>query len=258
MIIRPLIESVHEGVVSEFFQTILISSIEFPQCLSFITICSSVIVDSGALVCISLHQSDFVTYNNSKMMIKDLSSLNQAADEGEGILRCSLQDAYGDSIVIELLCYHIPNAEVCLLSPQGLLNTIGSHTLQTVNGIDFVLENGTNFCAHLCLQSNLPLIPLALGNDRKYCFWNEAFGYTVHNVQAINGLKSILSHDNTNLSSSQKEFLLWHQRLSHASIGLVQMLMHDRKWLLGHGNAASLHSGPFIKTKRVVLWFVIP
>jgi hypothetical protein len=29
--------------------------------------------------------------------------------------------------------------------------------------------------------------------------------------------------------------------------------MHDRKWLLGHGNAVSLHSGPFIKTKSRAL-----
>jgi hypothetical protein len=77
------------------------------------------------------------------MRIKDLFSSNKV--EGEGILRWSLQDAHGDSVVIELLGYHFPNAEVCLLSPRVLLNTIGGHTLQTVNGIDFVLKNGTIF-----------------------------------------------------------------------------------------------------------------
>jgi hypothetical protein len=42
---------------------------------------SSVIVDSGASVCISPHRSEFVTYNESRMKIKDLSSSNQVAQE---------------------------------------------------------------------------------------------------------------------------------------------------------------------------------
>jgi hypothetical protein len=47
------------------------------------------------------------------------------------------------------------------------------------------------------------LIPLALGNEGKFFFWNEAFAYTVHNAQTI--LKLILSCEGINLSSSQKE-----------------------------------------------------
>jgi hypothetical protein len=32
-------------------------------------------------------------------------------------------------------------------------------------------------------------------------------------------MKNLLGEENTNLSFSQKELLLWHQCLSHASIG---------------------------------------
>jgi hypothetical protein len=66
------------------------------------------------------------------MKIKDLSSLNQVA--GEGILRWSIQNTHGASVIIELMGYHIPNAEVRLLSPQVLLNTIGGKAIQTVQG----------------------------------------------------------------------------------------------------------------------------
>ncbi len=52
------------------------------------------------------------------MKIKDLLSSNQVA--GEGILRWLIQDTHGASVVIELMGYHIPNAEVRLLSPQVL------------------------------------------------------------------------------------------------------------------------------------------
>jgi hypothetical protein len=53
------------------------------------------------------------------------------------------------------------------------------------------------------------------------------------------------------LSASQKELLLWHQCLSHASVKWVQKLIHDRKWLPGTANnKMALHSGPFITTRK--------
>jgi hypothetical protein len=76
----------------------------------------------------------------------------------------------GELVQFELLGYHIPNAEVCLLSPQVLIKAIGGHALQTANGINIFLDNGNNFCAQFCLESNLPMIPLAVENEMKYCF----------------------------------------------------------------------------------------
>ena len=114
------------------------------------------------------------------------------------------------------------------------------------NKIKFSLDNGHQFSAKFCSQSNLPLIPLAQNQQRN--FWNKAFGYTVNNISTVNELRSILASDNTNLSSSQKELLLWHQRLSHTSLDWVQMLMRDRKWLPSH-DEESLHKGAFIKTR---------
>ena len=136
------------------------------------------------------------------MKIKDLSSSNKVA--GEGILRWKLQDVNGDSAHVELLRYHIPNAEVRLLSPQVLLQTIVGHTLQTVNSINVVLDNGNNFGATFCPRSNLPMIPLALDNNTKQCFWNTAFSFSIDSFGDINTVKNILHQANTNLSSSQK------------------------------------------------------
>jgi hypothetical protein len=82
------------------------------------------------------------------MKIKDLSSSNHVA--GEGILCWSIQDTHGVSVVIELMGYHIPNVEVCLLSPQVLLNTIGGKAIQTVQGINIILDNGSNVYAKFC------------------------------------------------------------------------------------------------------------
>ena len=96
------------------------------------------------------------------MKIKDLLSSNQVG--GEGILRWLIHDTHGASVIIELMGYYIPNAEVCLLSPQVLLNTIGGKAIQTVQGINIILDNGFNVNAKFCRQSNLPLIPLSLNS----------------------------------------------------------------------------------------------
>ncbi len=57
------------------------------------------------------------------------------------------------------------------------VNTIGGKAIQTVQGIDIILDNGFNVNAKFCPQSNLPLMPLSLKNNRKYCFWNDAFWF---------------------------------------------------------------------------------
>jgi hypothetical protein len=86
---------------------------------------------------------------------------------------------------------------------------------------------------------------MAHTKTHRFSFWNEAFGLTMNNPRK---LKNILGKDNTNLSASQKEVLLWHQRLSHASIQWVQMLMQKQDWLKSEGRE-SLHNGPFIITR---------
>jgi hypothetical protein len=59
---------------------------------------------------------------------------------------------------------------------------------------------------------------------------------------------TILSSENQILSSSQKELLLWHKRLSHANLAWIQNLMQDCKWLNDSMMASSLHTGPFISS----------
>jgi len=64
-------------------------------------------------------------------------------------------------------------------------------------------------------------------------------------------MKNILGEENTNLSISQKELLLWHQCLSHASFGWVQTLMRKKQWLKSEQDNL-LQSGPFIVAKTML------
>jgi hypothetical protein len=82
------------------------------------------------------------------------------------------------------------------------------------------------------------------------CFWSSAFGFNMANIDEINRIRPTLLQININLSSSQKELLLWHQWLSHASISWVQLLMRNESFLpCNNDHTAALHIGPFIKTK---------
>jgi hypothetical protein len=89
------------------------------------------------------------------------------------------------------------------------------------------LANGLVLDAHLSPRSHLPLLPFVPSGSKLSSFWTYAFAYSANNVVQA---KTILGSANNNLSS-QKELLLWHQRLSHANLAWIQTLMRDRKWL---------------------------
>jgi hypothetical protein len=234
-----------EGIITVPLKQANISSITYPYCFFSQANEGNVIIDSEASVCISPHCLDFITYNKSAMKIKDLSLSNEVA--GEGIIQWLIKDHRRELVMVELLSYHIPKAEVCLLSPQVLLRTIGGQARQTTTNIEISLDNGIELCAIFCPRSNLPILPLTTKIKGKNKFWDNTFGYTLSNVSDTS---SILSQVNTNLSSSQKELLLWHQHLLHALLNLIQILMQDRKCLKDKSNnEVSLHSGPFITAK---------
>jgi hypothetical protein len=95
------------------------------------------IIDSGTLVNITPHRSDFISYQKSNMKIKDSSSSNIVA--GEGLLRWNIADVAGRTVTLELPGYHVPGTEVCLLSPQVLLSTFGGQTMQTTQRVEVCL-----------------------------------------------------------------------------------------------------------------------
>jgi hypothetical protein len=92
-----------------------ISLLELPRCYqSIVNHDSLLIIDSGASICITLHQSDFITYAASNMKIKDLSLSNTVA--GEALMHLKVADLAGRVVNLDLCGYHIPEVEVCLLS----------------------------------------------------------------------------------------------------------------------------------------------
>ena len=148
--------------------------------------------------------------------MSNLSLLNPVA--GKGIVAWHITDISGTPITIELPCCHIINAPLCLLSPQILRTHFGGTTTQSATNLTFMLGKGVTLTAQYCLHSRLPCLPTPT-DPFPHAFWTIIFDYK--NI-APSALASLISASNSNLTAAQKEVLLWHQRLSHATPSWVQ------------------------------------
>ena len=202
------------------------------------------IADTGASICITPLWSDFVSYYPSRLSIKDLSSSNKVS--GEGLIHWHVVDRCGNNHTLTVQGCHIPQAEVRLFSPQTLLRQAGGHLTVTSNKLTLHLADGTILDAPFCPKNNLPCFTMAGQFDPQQTnFWTSTFDFSQD--QALT-YPALLTDDNTNLNAAQQELLLWHHRLSHASLGRLQLLTRDRAWLHDRDTNKShaLYSGPFL------------
>jgi hypothetical protein len=139
-----------------------VSRIKIPQCFIGEMASNTVIIDSGASVCISPHCANFITHGPSNMKIKDLSSSNKVA--GEGLIRWRFQVTSEDTVALDLPGYHIEGTDVHLPSSQVLVGTFGGRLIQTTRKIDVTLNNKTNLKANFCARSRLPILTLQQTN----------------------------------------------------------------------------------------------
>lgn len=145
--------------------------------------------------------------------MKDLSGINKVA--GEGIVSWKVLDKDGREVALEIKAYYIPSASVRLLSPQCVYQSIpGSNGFQDATTYTMVLP-GDMILEAPYGHANLPIIPLSSGPSDT-CFWNRCFNFRDTDNAAWN--KSITHASNCNLTPAQKELLIWHQKLSHASL----------------------------------------
>ncbi len=94
-----------------------------------------------------------------------------------------------------------------------------------------------------CSRSRLPILQM-FGTQPAQSFWDTSLHFTNDDTRAF---PTVLADFNANLTAAQKEVLLWHHKLAHASTSWIQLLMRDRKWLQDRDNKdVSLHAGSFL------------
>eukprot|EP00956_Cyclotella_meneghiniana_P004993 scaffold6171_cov22-Cyclotella_meneghiniana.AAC.1 len=212
-----------------------------------------IIFDSGASTHVTPFIEDFVpsTYRPCNISVQGLTG--QAKFLGQGIIRWRVRDSNGQLRVLEVPGYHFAspdNSGVRLLSPQ-LLTQNGNGSFHSNDGrsLDICLKGGFTLQGSIDPKgTNLPQLPLATSSDIQRC---STVGMDILDLPRDEssfffGL-NVLDDGNANLTPSQKELLLWHQRLSHADIKHVQSLLQSRDRLKASdvGDKA-LHSGPIL------------
>lgn len=220
--------------------------VEKPSCYSSITESNDeppLIVDTGASTAISPQRSDFITYHDSHMKIRGLSSSNTV--EGEGLIQWDVVGSDGKPVSLLVEGCHIPKAEVRLLSPQKLLRTHGGDLLQTAEHITLSLGTGDRVVAEYCPR--IPCLKLARATSSfvTLCasFWKQTFDFDKEQGAVF---PTILESGNTNINRGQKEASLLHQKLSHASFAWIQPLMRTRTWLREKTGDGSFRCGSFL------------
>eukprot|EP00978_Attheya_sp_CCMP212_P020389 scaffold58309_cov49-Attheya_sp.AAC.3 len=178
------------------------------------------IVNMGALVCITPYRSDFMDYHKMDTKIRGLSSNN--AVDGRGTIHWTLRDTFGHNTVVEVQAYHVPTAEIRLFSPQayfkknkGKIIVDGKHSvLKNINGVDLQILHDK--------VSNLPMI-FGASMDITNFFANIAT-----DIDYLRATLSVTDIQNQNLSSPQKELLRDHFGYGHANMQWIQSLKWTR------------------------------
>ena len=209
-----------------------------------------IIWDTGASQGLTPFLNDFIHYEPAHIPVRDVSKVNYVTRIGTVMYK--FRATNGDDIFLPGVAFHLPSAEIRLLSPQSYHQRWGGSS--TVDG-KIVRMTLPNKCQHpnhvlefpLTEQSNVPtlvgvsctkeertkigpwlrsaLVRTVLNFDSKCCTEVDDFEYEFQTMSTIFASVGPLgSVGNTNLSSGQKELLLWHWRLG-ISMSRVQELM---------------------------------
>ncbi|KAG7369081.1 reverse transcriptase RNA-dependent DNA polymerase [Nitzschia inconspicua] len=202
-----------------------------------------VVVDTGASVSITPDINDFI----GPISPPDLPSLqglgNSSVVEGVGTVEWQVRDFLGNVRTIRTKAYLVRTAPVRLLSPQ-------TYFKEGLRGRLTVTHDRTELTLH---DGSILSLPFA-DNHLPYLFpdWQPVVGLTRDDASLLGSAPtvalSVADETNQNLTSSQKELLLWHWRLGHSHFSWVQRLASaprtDRRHILTTKTTCSTASPP--------------
>ena len=184
-----------------------------------------IVIDSGASISLTANYNDFVGPIRPATITELKGLAHTTKVHGVGNVEWTVRDVFGATRTIKTQAYYVPDATVRLFSPQtyfreqqkGYLRLDhSSTTLQLSDGSRLQFPYNTN--------NNLPLMLPAEPHHIGLTFDDASTlgdGHSVHNYM------SVADETNQNLTSAQKELLLWHWKLGHANFQWVQTLCRD-------------------------------
>jgi hypothetical protein len=189
-----------------------------------------IVLDTGASVSVTPHASDFID-TIQPAHIKALNSLNgKIKVHGVGIVEWTIQDMDGKVSKVRTKALYCPTGEVRLFSPQVYFMENQKGTLICDhNKVILNLADGVTLSFPWQPNSKLPMMLTPEMCEQPMS--SHFVGLTPQDLAcpiaaALNqSFPSVLDPRNLNLTGSQKELLLWLQRLGHASLKRVQTLL---------------------------------
>lgn len=177
--------------------------------------------DSGASVCISNNQADFVNGIRSPGLIKTLTGLASGLKiKGVGEVAWTVLDVNGAPRTLVLPCFYVPNSPVRLLSTSSMLQKYGDESIHmdqqvaTLSGLKGD-SNRHAVQAFVNPSNNIPTCTAFILTEVQKA------------AVALHAMTNTVAPSNINLSEPEKELLQWHQRLGHLDTRKIQFLLRS-------------------------------
>jgi hypothetical protein len=180
-----------------------------------------IVLDTGASTTLTLILSDFIGPLEPAPLseIRGLTATTKVV--GRGKVQWTIRDYWNVTGVIETDASYVPDASICLFSPQYYFQEYQHSGGCIIQGMKTTLElpNATVLEFPYNPGSNLPLMlpdqPVSAGLG---CADLASF------LSTLSTLLSVTDQTNQNLRPAQKELLLWHFKLGHVGFHWCQKL----------------------------------
>jgi len=184
-----------------------------------------IVIDTGASTSITPVLGDFV----GDLKPTDIAEVKQLSGNtkvvGKGIVEWEVRDLWNVSKIIRTEAYYIPDATIRLFSPQAYFQRIGGGScLVEGHKIKILFPEGESLEFPYNRGGNLPLMLTSSQLSNNVAGARIADGHVLSNTSILNTLMSVVEQTNQNLTASQKELLLLHQKLGHINLQWIQRL----------------------------------
>lgn len=182
-----------------------------------------IVLDTGASTSVTPVREDFI----EPLQLPATSVLHGLKGEvqviGYGKVRWTVHDLYGRTRTLQTHAYYVPGAKIRLFSPQVYFQEQKKgHCIIEQNHVTMTLPDSSALTFPYNSGSNIPLMlvkstPLIVGltSDDAELLANPAL---------VSTYLTVSDQENQNLTSAQRELLLWHQKLGHANMTWIQEL----------------------------------
>jgi hypothetical protein len=167
-----------------------------------------IVLDTGASISLTPYREDFVG-DIEKCEMQKLNGLNDSTTiMGQGKIAWTIVDIFGVIITIQVTAYYVPKATIRLFSPQTYFQEhySGTCTIEA-RQTSLTLADGTTMEFPYQANNNLPMMlpaePLHVRLTYKDCKF-------LGKPDFIQSHLSVADEANQNLTSSQRELILWH------------------------------------------------